>query len=177
MKRPAIAVLLCLLLTGFRVDGPTGIQFFGGSWNDALREAQRQNKPLFVDFYTTWCPPCRRMAREAFPDPRVGEKFNTRFINCQVDAERGEGIDLARRYAVASYPTALYITPTGEVVHRAVGYGGVSAMLQQADLVLAMPKVRRLFARRNRPRFDSPTPRNRLDSTETSDSTRTDRLP
>lgn len=141
---------LCLLLADGRADEPTGIRFFTGSWQDALAEAKRRNKPVFVDFYTTWCPPCRRMAREAFPNPAVGAKFNARFINYQLDAEAGEGIDIARRYAVGSYPTALYLTPAGEVVHRAVGYGGINAMMQQADQVLSLPKMRPFRSKRSR---------------------------
>lgn len=143
-------LFVCLFFLPVRADEPAGIRFFSGSWQEVLTEAKRQNKPVFVDFHTTWCPPCRRMAREAFPNPAVGEKFNEHFINYQVDAEVGEGFNLAKRYAVESYPTALYLIPTGELIHRAVGYGGVKSMLQQADMVLAMPKVRRSRAKRKR---------------------------
>ncbi|QJW91328.1 thioredoxin fold domain-containing protein [Spirosoma taeanense] len=149
MKRFLLALSLFLLLTTVRADEPVGIRFFAGSWQDALAEARNQNKPLYVDFYTTWCPPCRRMAREAFPNPKIGEKFNAHFISYQVNAEAGEGPEIARQYGVGGYPTALFITPTGELVHRAVGYGGVNAMLQQADQVLAMPRMRRSL-RQNR---------------------------
>lgn len=145
-----LAFALCLLLTKAHTDEPTGVRFYVGTWPQALAEAQRQRKPLYVDFYTTWCPPCRRMAREAFPNATVGEKFNARFVNYQLNAEYGEGLELARRYAVASYPTALYVLPTGEVVHRSVGYAGVKSMLEQADLVLAMPKLRRSLGKRQR---------------------------
>lgn len=146
----SFAITLCLLLTQVRADEPTGVRFFNGSWQQALAEARRQHKPLFIDFYTSWCPPCRRMAREAFPDPKLGGTFNARFINYQVNAEYGEGVQLAQRYAVASYPTALYMTPDGELVHRAVGYGGVNAMIQQAGLVLSMPRMRRSLRKRGR---------------------------
>ena len=122
---------------------PTGIKFFTGSWAEVLTEAKRLNKPLFLDIYTTWCPPCRRMAREAFPNPMVGAKFNDYFINYQVNAEVNEGLELGKRYAVASYPTSLFIIPSGELVHRAVGYGGIKALLEQADMVFRLPQVRR----------------------------------
>lgn len=128
-------------------NGPTGVSFLKGSWNDALAEAKRQNKPIFLDVFTNWCPPCKRMAKEAFPDGRLGTKFNTHFINYQVDAETGEGIILARRYAVASYPTALYVAPNGNLVHRSVGYGGVNSMIAQADLVLALPPLKATLAK------------------------------
>lgn len=95
--------------TALPTDEPPGVTFLKGSWKDALAEAKRQNKPIFLDVFTTWCPPCKRMAKEAFPNARVGAKFNIHFINYQLDAEKGEGIAIAKQYAVASYPTALYI--------------------------------------------------------------------
>lgn len=126
---------------------PAGITFFRGSWKDVLAEARRQNKPIFLDVYTTWCPPCRRMAREAFPSPVLGAKFNTHFINYQLDAEKGEGLAIAKQYAVASYPTGLYLSPTGALVHRSVGYGGVKAMADLADHVLALSPMKPTLAK------------------------------
>lgn len=126
---------------------PEGITFFRGSWKDVLAEARRQNKPIFLDIYTTWCPPCRRMAREAFPSPVLGTKFNTHFINYQLDAEKGEGLAIAKQYAVASYPTGLYLSPTGALVHRSVGYGGVKAMVDLADHVLALSPMKPTLAK------------------------------
>ncbi|GAB3943360.1 hypothetical protein GCM10028805_09490 [Spirosoma harenae] len=161
-------VFLLFGLTSSLAEEPTGIRFFSGTWQAVMAEAKRQNKPVYVDVYTSWCPPCKRMAREAFPNTAVGEKFNEHFISYQLDAEVGEGFELARRYAVVSYPTALYFVPTGELVHRAVGYAGVNAMLKQADMVLKMPQVRRF--RRKRPKsVDLPPPilLNLIDSTKT----------
>lgn len=124
-----------------------GVQFFSGSWQQVLAEARRQHKPIFLDVYTHWCPPCQRMAREALPNATVGATYNDRFINYQLDAEIGEGLALARQYSIASYPTALFLTPGGQLVHRAVGYGGINGMVQQANLVLRMPAMRRSLRR------------------------------
>ena len=134
---------------------PAGVQFFAGSWQAALAEAKRRNKPLFVDVYTTWCPPCRRMAQEAFPSPKLGETYNARFINYQINAEVGEGVNVARSYAVTSYPTALYIAPNGELMQRSVGYGGINALLTQANMALAIPKLRRYLAKAAKATADS----------------------
>lgn len=174
MIRPTLLILFAnLLFINLHAEEPTGIRFFSGPWQNVLAESKRQNKPIFVDFYTNWCPPCRRMAREAFPNVAIGAKFNEHFISYQVNAEMGEGIDLAKRYAVQSYPTALYITPTGALVHRAVGYAGVNAMLKQADMVLSMREVRRsLKALSRRKQTDmsdlsAPVLLNRTDSSKT----------
>ena len=81
--------------------------------------AQNEGKAVFVDFYTEWCGPCLTMALGVFTQPEVGEEYNARFINIKIDAEKGEGIELARRYEVRSYPTYLFIDPaTQQVIHR-----------------------------------------------------------
>ncbi|WP_254448803.1 thioredoxin family protein [Spirosoma rhododendri] len=136
---------LCLALTVARsavpcTDEPAGIKFFTGSWKAVLAEAKRQNKPVFVDIYTTWCGPCKLMAKEAFPNPKVGEKFNTSFVSYQIDAEKGEGIEVAKKYAVDAYPTALYVSASGDLIHRAVGYGGIKGMMEEAEKAVSASK-------------------------------------
>lgn len=150
MKFPALIIMLLLTVPPTQADEPTGMRFFAGSWQQVLAESQRTGKPLFVEFYANWCPPCHRMAREAFPNPAVGNAFNPHFINYRIDAEIGEGPELTKRFGVRSFPTTLYVTPTGEIVHRAVGYAGVNSMIQQAGLVLKMPPVRRAIRQQRR---------------------------
>lgn len=148
MNRFVLVCLLVLSRPGVQASQSGGIQFFTGSWQQALTEARRQHKPVFLDVYAHWCPPCQRMAREALPSPVVGAAYNERFISYQLDAEIGEGPALARQYGIVSYPTALFLTPDGQVVHRGVGYSGVNGMVQQADLVLRMPTMRRALRKR-----------------------------
>ncbi len=42
-----------------------GIIFFNGTFAEALAEAKKTNKALFVDFYAVWCVPCKHMAKGA----------------------------------------------------------------------------------------------------------------
>ena len=139
-----IALLITARLSGWSAtppaDDPSGIKFFTGSWKDVLAEAKRQNKPIFVDIFTTWCGPCKLMAKQAFPDAKVGEKFNTNFISYQIDAEKGEGIDVAKKYVVTAYPTSLFVAANGDLIHRAIGYGGIKGMLDQADKAIEASK-------------------------------------
>ena len=149
MKTLSHKLVLCVaLLAGSlvahaiapRADDQLGITFFKGSWKDVLAEAKKQNKPVFVDIYTTWCGPCKLMAKQAFPDPKVGEKFNANFISYQIDAEKGEGIDVAKKYAVNAYPTSLYVSASGDLIHRAIGYGGIKGMMDEADKAIDAAK-------------------------------------
>lgn len=150
MNRFFFVLFLTLAALSTQADEPVGMRFFAGSWQQAQAESRQTGKPLFVEFYANWCPPCHRMAREAFPNTAVGNAFNPHFINYRIDAEIGEGPELAKRFAVKSFPTSLYLTPTGEIVHRAVGYAGVPSMIQQAGLVLKMPVMRRAMRQQRR---------------------------
>lgn len=111
-----------LLLSPLISNAADGIQFFEGSWKALLQLAKEQNKPIFVDVYTDWCPPCKRMDKEVLPLPAVGAAYNKAFINYKLNAEQGEGIKLAKQYEVGAYPTYLYLTPEGVLLARVLDY-------------------------------------------------------
>lgn len=100
----------------------SGISFFHGNWNEAIALARKENKKIFIDFYTVWCGPCLHMTREIMPLPEVGEVYNKYFVCLKIDAEKGEGPMLAQKYDVHAYPTFLFVNPENqEVLHRSAG--------------------------------------------------------
>lgn len=119
-----------LQLPLFGQESKGGMEFFHGSFSEALEKANAEGKIIFMDAFTTWCGPCRRMASSTFPDSEVGGFYNANFINLKVDMEKGEGPDLSIRYSVNSYPTLLYIDGTGKVVHKGVGMRGPEQFIE-----------------------------------------------
>ncbi|MEL7122782.1 MAG: thioredoxin family protein [Bacteroidota bacterium] len=98
-----------------------GIDFFEGSWNEALAEAKKQGKVIFVDAYAVWCGPCKRMSKMVFTDNEVGEFYNKNFVNVKLDMERGEGLEFRKKYPVTAFPTLFYIDYDGKVVQQIRG--------------------------------------------------------
>ncbi len=86
----------------------------------ALERAKKEKKPVFIDFYTTWCGPCKMMDESLFRDWDVTEMMNQNLINLKVDAEKGNGPALQAMYGVTGYPTFLFLDAEGKVllVHR-----------------------------------------------------------
>ncbi len=98
-----------------------GIEFENGTWAEVLAIAKQTNKPIFVDIYTTWCGPCKKMSNEVFPLAEVGKVYNTNFICYKIDAEKGEGVKIAKQYEVNSYPTYLFVKADGTLIMKGIG--------------------------------------------------------
>lgn len=137
---PKLLLLLIFLSFSTYATDDKGIVFTEGSWSQVLSEAKKQNKLIFIDIYTTWCGPCKVMSAKVFTDAKVGEKFNETFINFKIDAEKGEGIALARTYAITAYPTYLFVNGNAELVYRSIGAMSADKFLIEADRAISSEK-------------------------------------
>jgi thiol:disulfide interchange protein len=114
-----------------------GINFFQGTWNEALAAAKKEKKLIFVDAYAVWCGPCKFMSNNVFPDAAVGEYFNKNFISYKFDMEKGEGPEFSNKYKVTAYPTLLFINAAGEVVYREMGARDANGFIKLGESALA----------------------------------------
>ncbi len=99
-----------------------GIHFYEGSWEDALLKAKKENKPIFLDVYASWCGPCKILKQKTFPDAEAGKYFNENFINVTLDAEKGDGIKVAQDLNVQAYPSLFIINSSGDPIVYYPGY-------------------------------------------------------
>ncbi|MFV0554182.1 MAG: thioredoxin family protein [Mangrovibacterium sp.] len=108
-----------------------GIEFKHISYDDALELAKKENKLLFLDFYTDWCGPCKKLVAQSFPDAEVGAHYNKKYISIKLDAEK-EGREVAQKYKVASFPTLIYLNANEQVLLRKSGYKSPEALIEMA---------------------------------------------
>lgn len=111
-------IILCLLCS---VGFSQGIEFFHGEWKEALEEAKKDDRLVFVDAYAQWCGPCKRMAKDVFTQEEVGDFFNTNFVNLKLDMETADGRNFGSKYPVSAYPTLLFLNSKGELVKKVTG--------------------------------------------------------
>ena len=101
-----ISLYVCMFLI-IPVFAQTNFQNL--SLEKALEKASDENKLVFVDCYTSWCGPCKIMAKEVLPLKEVGDFLNERFVCVKYDMEQGKGPEIAKKYNVEAYPTFLLL--------------------------------------------------------------------
>ncbi len=75
------------------------------------------NLPIVVDFYATWCGPCKALSPLV---EKAAEKYagKVEFHKVDVDQEA----ELSQEYNVESLPTLIYFDSEGNEIDRTVGY-------------------------------------------------------
>ena len=101
----------------------------------AIDKAKATKKPIFLDFYTTWCMPCRMMDESVFRDWDIADYMNENVVSLKINCERGNGITLSKQFGVMAYPTMVFIDPKGIEIVRHEG------SLSMADFKLMMKKA------------------------------------
>ncbi len=130
-----IVLLAGYLLFSFKTENktelpnPKGVHFYNGTWNEALAEAKKQNKVIFLDVYAVWCGPCKKLKKTTFNNEEVGDFFNTNFINIAIDGETPEGQKLMAKYGVRGFPTLLIIDANSNLIDRTTGFHSANRLI------------------------------------------------
>lgn len=104
------------------------------NWRQIKEKARLENKYVFVDAFTTWCGPCKAMDSLVYTNGKVGFALNDKFISVRIQIDstrkdndyvkewRKDAQDILQQYGINAFPSFLFFSPEGSLVHRDIGY-------------------------------------------------------
>jgi len=137
MKK-VFVLLLSFFYFAIQLNGQDlGIKFENSlSWMEIKQKAKKEQKFIFMDCFATWCAPCKFMSKNIFTQSEVGDFMNKKFVNVAVQMDRtrddpdyvkawySSSKEIESEFSVTAYPTYLFFSPDGQIVHRVVGATG-----------------------------------------------------
>lgn len=125
MRKKIFVFLVALLGLAIQMNAQTteGMKFCkeGTKFAEAVAQAKAEKKMVFLDCYTSWCGPCKMMARDIFPQKKVGDFMNPKFICIKIDMEKGEGPSLTQKFQVSAFPTFIIFNSDAQEIGRFLG--------------------------------------------------------
>lgn len=109
--------------TSTEVEKPPEGKAAEGQWltslDEGLKQASQQGKPLVVDFFATWCGPCKMLDEQTWPDQAVAKALEP-YVAVRVDIDKERS--LAEQYRIEGVPTIIFMDSAGKERRRQVGF-------------------------------------------------------
>jgi thioredoxin-related protein len=119
---PVLIVALCLTASmataGSKPKSSNSIKWY--TYKKGMDLAKKQNKKVFLHFYTNWCDYCKEMQSTTFDHRTVIRMLNTDFIAIKVNTTKDHKV--AAKYNIRPVPDNWFLSADGEKIKNFLGY-------------------------------------------------------
>jgi thioredoxin-related protein len=111
-----LSITLILLLASLLFSS----HLFAIDYNEALKSAKKENRPVLVYFFSRTCRYCNMMDRDTLGDKEIDDILKKNFVYTRVEVEKSQ--DIARLYGVNGFPTSWFLEASGKRIFEAPGF-------------------------------------------------------
>jgi len=111
-------LIMCVSLLFLVSTAQSSTRFIVNNFEEAREKAQAEGKMLLLDFYASWCAPCRFMETTTFKDERVSSLLNDKFVPLKIDIDDFDGYALKEHFDIRVLPTFIIFGSDGKVIER-----------------------------------------------------------
>lgn len=133
MNKNSFIFLSLLLLLGCNKES---VNWFPGTFEEALVHSYNENKIIMIDFYTDWWYACNLLDVNTFNTNNVSDFLNKNFINLKIDAETKIGQKLFSEFSGTAYPLILFLDKDKKELDRFYGFYEPEDFLNKIKLIL-----------------------------------------
>lgn len=109
-------------------------QFSNANWITSFEDAKKMSlathKFMIVDFWATWCGPCKKMDSDSWSNAEVNELLEG-YVKVKIDIDSDK--ELARQYGIESIPNMFIMDGNGKVVYSFMGYHDAAKLKKELE--------------------------------------------
>lgn len=113
----ALFFFVSLLLSCQSLAAVSGVNWFKGSVEEAMKEAKNKNKPMFLYWGAVWCPPCNQIKKTIFTKP-LFHKETKNYVSVYLDGDNPNAQKWGEHFGTVGYPTMMILNSSGEEISR-----------------------------------------------------------
>lgn len=103
----------------------TAIHFNKYAFEEIFARSEETSKPIMLYFHIDGCGSCIQMERGAFSQKDIYSYINSNLIVYNINTQKGEGVEINKRFRIMINPTILFLNHLGHVIDRVEGYQGI----------------------------------------------------
>ena len=119
---PVLIVAFCLTggiaMAGANQKSANKIKWYG--YKEGMTQAKKQNKQVYLHFYTDWCEYCKEMDSTTFRNPAVVKMLNSEFVAIKVNTTKSYKV--AAKYNIRPVPDNWFLSSSGSKIRNFLGY-------------------------------------------------------